>query len=260
LLRGKSVLPFISQESRAPGASNRLAISDLERYEPEFSARTVITSGQVATFGTIAAALALAFAVAPGMTSTALSDTLAGWFLANASFRGLLLLAGARVPRRAEPPPLGERDLPVYSILVPLYHEAEVLPVLVRALSALDYPHECLDIKLIVEVDDEETRAALDAITLDACFEVVVVPHGEPRTKPRACNHALESARGDLLVIYDAEDRPEPDQLQKAASLFSTSPRDIACLQARLNFYNARENILTRGIMAQTPQAGYAGI
>ena len=86
-------------------------------------------------------------------------------------------------------------------------------------------------------------------------FEVVVVPRGEPRTKPRACNYALNFAKGSFAVIYDAEDRPERDQLRKAVATFRARPANIACLQARLNFYNAEENSLTRGIMAQTPPA-----
>jgi hypothetical protein len=43
--------------------------------------------------------------------------------------------------------------------------------------------------------------------------------------------------------------------LRKALHAFNTGPRELACLQARLNFFNARECWITRGIMAQTPQA-----
>jgi cellulose synthase/poly-beta-1,6-N-acetylglucosamine synthase-like glycosyltransferase len=56
----------------------------------------------------------------------------------------------------------------------------------------------------------------------------------------------LAAAGGDLLVIYDAEDRPEPDQLRKAAWLFQHSPENLACVQARLNYYNPNQNTLTR--------------
>ena len=44
------------------------------------------------------------------------------------------------------------------------------------------------------------------------------VPAASPRTKPKACNYALAAARGDLVTIYDAEDRPEPLQLRRAAA------------------------------------------
>ncbi|HEX4294222.1 MAG TPA: glycosyltransferase family 2 protein [Rhizomicrobium sp.] len=59
-------------------------------------------------------------------------------------------------------------------------------------------------------------------------------------------NFALPFARGEFVVIYDAEDRPEPDQLRKAVAMFRALPQTTACLQARLAFYNAPENWLTR--------------
>ncbi|HTQ15024.1 MAG TPA: glycosyltransferase [Rhizomicrobium sp.] len=220
--------------------------SDLELYEPEYSARRVVTCPQAIALGGVLLGSALAFALAPGETSAAVSGALGAWFVANAAFRVALLAAGARVAQMPPVPPLADDMLPVYSILVPLFHEAEVVPSLLRALSALDYPRDRLDIKLIVEADDAQTAAALQAHGLDAHFTIVVVPEGYPRTKPRACNHALLSARGELLVIYDAEDRPDPDQLRKAAALFRASGNDVACLQARLNFFNAHENILTK--------------
>jgi cellulose synthase/poly-beta-1,6-N-acetylglucosamine synthase-like glycosyltransferase len=56
----------------------------------------------------------------------------------------------------------------------------------------------------------------------------------------------LATGTGKYCVIYDAEDSPDPDQLKKAALAFSSLPEDIACLQSKLNFYNASENVLTR--------------
>ena len=77
-------------------------------------------------------------------------------------------------------------------------------------------------------------------------FEIIIVPRSQPQTKPKACNFALRFARGEYLVIYDAEDRPEPDQLRKVVATFRRSPPNTACLQCRLNYYNAGENWLTR--------------
>ena len=73
-----------------------------------------------------------------------------------------------------------------------------------------------------------------------------MVPDLHPRTKPKALNYALPLARGDYLVIYDAEDRPERDQLRKALAAFRQGPPNLACLQAKLNLYNADDNWLTR--------------
>ena len=137
-------------------------------------------------------------------------------------------------------------DLPVYTILAPLYDEPEVVPQLIRAFSALDYPAECLDIKLLLEEDDERTLAAIKALNLPPYIELLHVPNLAPRTKPKACNYGLAFARGTFTVIFDAEDIPDPDQLKRAVAKFAASGPETACLQARLNFYNPRDNWLTR--------------
>ena len=146
---------------------------------------------------------------------------------------------------------LPESDLPAYTILVPLYHEASALPGLVEHLRKMDYPPEKLRILLLIEADDEETQGALANIEIAPPFEVVMVPVSMPRTKPKACNVGLRLATGDLLVIYDAEDRPETDQLRKAAAVFAKSPAEAVCLQAKLNFYNRDRNFLTRLFTAE---------
>ncbi len=144
-----------------------------------------------------------------------------------------------------------ESELPTYTVLVPLYKEREIADKIVSAALSLDYPREKLDVKLLLEEDDDETRRAVEGMDLPGCVEVVIVPKGLPRTKPRACNHGLERARGEFLVIYDAEDRPDRDQLKKAVSIFrqlerTRKARKVVCLQAKLNYYNPRQNWLTK--------------
>lgn len=143
--------------------------------------------------------------------------------------------------------------LPRYAVLVPLYDEAEVLPHLVFGLSRLDYPRERLDVLLVLESRDEKTRRAAARLALPSHMRVVVVPQGGPRTKPKALNYALTFTDADLVVVYDAEDRPEPGQLRAAVREFSEGGSDLACVQARLNVYNPYRSFFTRGIMAQTP-------
>ncbi|MFH1023352.1 MAG: glycosyltransferase [Planctomycetota bacterium] len=159
---------------------------------------------------------------------------------------GLLRRFTVTVPDRALDA-LRDETLPVYTVLVPLYHEGNVVPSLLRALERIDYPRDRLDVKLLLESDDPETAEALARQEIPAGIGIVVVPPGVPGTKPRACNEGLALARGEFLVIYDAEDRPEPDQLKKAVAAFRSLPPAVACLQARLNFYNAFDNLLTRG-------------
>jgi cellulose synthase/poly-beta-1,6-N-acetylglucosamine synthase-like glycosyltransferase len=141
---------------------------------------------------------------------------------------------------------LAESSLPVYSVLVPLYREAAVAADLIAALERLDYPHDRLDVQLLLEEDDLETIAHVRSLAPPEWIRVVVVPPGSPKTKPRACNHGLIAARGEFLVIFDAEDRPEPDQLKKAVVAFRRVPPAVACLQAKLNCYNRSKNLITR--------------
>ena len=151
-----------------------------------------------------------------------------------------------RSPDRAALTSLAEGALPVVTILCPAYREAAGVPPLLRALARLDYPMDRLDVKLLLERDDRDTIDVARAQNPPFPLDVVVVPEGEPRTKPKACNHGLWSARGDLLVIYDAEDRPEPGQLRLAARAFADGPPEVACLQARLNYYDRERTWVTR--------------
>ena len=159
---------------------------------------------------------------------------------------GLLrLLAAFPVPVDHSPPrPLTDAELPVYTVLIPLRDEAKMVPLLRRAMSALDYPSEKLDIKFVVETRSSPTVEAVETVLDDPRFRIVAVPDAAPRTKPKAIDYALPLARGAYVVVYDAEDVPEPDQLRKAASRFAADA-DLACLQAELLPENASENALT---------------
>lgn len=139
-----------------------------------------------------------------------------------------------------------DADLPRYSILVPLYREVAVVPALIAGLSRLDYPIDRLEIILLTEHDDPETRTALERSGLKAHMRVVTVPDGHPKTKPRALNYGLQLAHGDLIAIFDAEDIPEPQQLRCAASAFAMADDRLACVQARLKIFNPGDSVFTR--------------
>ena len=67
--------------------------------------------------------------------------------------------------KQSETPPtprVGDAELPIYTILVPLFREAKVLGALVESLRRLDYPATKLDIKLILEEVDSETIEAVE--------------------------------------------------------------------------------------------------
>ena len=149
---------------------------------------------------------------------------------------------------------IADAELPLYTVLVPLFREAHMLPHLLKALQRIDYPVGRLDVKIVLEEADPQTLAVAAGLDLPGHVSIVVVPDGQPRTKPKALNYALQLARGDLVAIYDAEDAPEPEQLRQAVAAFRALPPEFACLQARLNIHNRNASWLTRGIMDQTPE------
>jgi cellulose synthase/poly-beta-1,6-N-acetylglucosamine synthase-like glycosyltransferase len=159
------------------------------------------------------------------------------WLVALGSRDGVDAPAPARTPNRA---------LPVITILLPLFRDAKALPMLAHAIDALDYPTYKKDVKLLLEERDRETIFEAYRLRLDKKFHIIIVPAQAPRTKPKACNVGLELARGELIVIYDAEDCPEHDQLRKATAAFAGRDDSLACVQARLNYYNRNDNWLTR--------------
>lgn len=146
---------------------------------------------------------------------------------------------------------INEETLPAYTVFCPLYKEWPVIPQFINAMSQLDYPKNKLQVMLLLEENDLETIDAIKTIELPSYFEIVIVPHSFPKTKPKACNYGLTKATGEFAVIYDAEDIPDPLQLKKAVLGFKKSNEQTICLQAKLNFYNAKQNLLTRIFTAE---------
>ncbi len=146
----------------------------------------------------------------------------------------------------AEARAVSDRQLPVYTVLVPAYKEPQVVAAVVASMAALEYPPSRLEVLLLLEEDDAETIAAARTACRGTPVRVVLVPAGEPRTKPKACNYGLMLSAGEFVTIYDAEDHPEPLQLRRAVVAFRRSARDVACLQARLSYHNAEQNLITR--------------
>lgn len=147
-------------------------------------------------------------------------------------------------------PAAGEAEMrgkwPLISVMVPMFREENIADRLVGRLARLNYPRELTDVLLVVEETDTVTRNALPGVALPFWMRVVTVPDGPIRTKPRALNYALNFCRGEIIGVWDAEDRPEPDQLHKVARHLHFAPPQVACVQGALDFYNPRTNWLAR--------------
>jgi cellulose synthase/poly-beta-1,6-N-acetylglucosamine synthase-like glycosyltransferase len=237
---------FVHREAEVAVACR--AAYDLRARQPQYSAGTMSSRMPLTWFAAGMAGVAALVAVQSSLTivvDIALALIFLGW--SGLRVVAMLLAFTPHYPRIR----IGNDGLPIYSIIVAIYREAETARDLVAALSKLDYPKERLDIKLVVERDDMETQLALDLMDLGAPFEIVIAPSAGPRTKPKALNAALPFARGRYVAVFDAEDRPEPHQLRIALAAFDTGDPKLACVQARLTIDNTRDNWLTRLFTAE---------
>lgn len=230
------------------------ALTDQAEAAPsaEASCRSLARRPIAVAFAVVMLALLSGAVFAPTVTG----GVLTGWaVIALAAMTALRLiailselcarpgLARQFASTRNAPP---DARLPRISILVPLLRENDITPDLTQRLGALDYPRDRLDILFVLERADGGTHTALSARTLGPGMRIVTVPSGTIRTKPRALNYALDFAQGDIIGIYDAEDAPDPNQLRIVAAAFDRAPAKVACLQGKLDFYNARQTWLTR--------------
>ncbi|QQR77298.1 MAG: glycosyltransferase [Candidatus Moraniibacteriota bacterium] len=204
--------------------------------------------------------IALAFVVGvllrPISTLIAVTAILTSIYFLDVLFNAFFVVRSLKKPPEVsfsdeELATLRDEQLPLYSILCPLYREAHILPGFLDAIGKIDWPKEKLEALLLLEENDQETIDAATEMNLPSFVRIVVVPHSEPKTKPKACNYGLSMTRGEYVVIYDAEDIPDPLQLKKAYLGFQTLSRDVWCLQAKLNYFNANQNILTRLFTAE---------
>lgn len=138
-------------------------------------------------------------------------------------------------------------QLPRVSVLVPLLHEKEIATALIARLTRLTYPKSLLQIVLVLEEGDDMTRETIARTTLPSWFDVIEVPQANRlRTKPRALNYALDFCNGSIIGVWDAEDAPEVDQIDRIVQHFAHAPRNVACVQGVLDYYNARTNWISR--------------
>lgn len=216
------------------------------RVPPAESCRTLDTRRLTRLAAAGAASLAAAAILAPVQTFAALFLLATLSLLVTTAFKIATALATLRAETMPPPPALPDAALPPITLFIALYREDEIASRLIRRLDRLDYPRDRLELVLIVEDDDHATRAALDRAALPAWMRVLSAPEGTIRTKPRALNLALDAAQGDIVGVYDAEDAPEPDQLRKVAAAFAAAPPDMACVQAKLDFYNPRTTWIAR--------------
>jgi len=220
------------------------------------SALKTLTTWQKIGLGAVIESLVIGLILNPLLTIQVVVAALSAIYFIDVIFNFFLIFKSLHFPpeidvSNKEINEIKDKDLPVYSILCPLYREAQVLPNFIESISRLNWPKDKLDVILLLEEDDTQTLDAVKSLELPGFIRTLIVPNSSPKTKPKACNYGLNFATGEYIVIFDAEDQPEPDQLKKAYLGFAKAGKKVVCLQAKLNYHNPHQNLLTRLFTAE---------
>lgn len=229
------------EEARAFGAAS----DHLSSTRPEFSARSGLTIVQRLLGWLAVLSLIAGLVFSPDLTLLGIEIAFGAVFGIIIVLRITSVLSG-RLARQAKPSLLPDHQLETITYLVPLKDEPNVVASLIEAITQLDYPRHKLDVKLLIEADDDRTLNAVLAANPPAWFEIIPVPPGEPRTKPKALNYGLNFARGEIIAILDAEDRPDAGQSRAAAEALRLGDRRLAVVQAPLAIHNGADGWLAR--------------
>lgn len=216
------------------GATVR-ARDHLRTARPTLSAATGLSRGQAAATVAMLTGLVLLWALTPVDLGAALLSVCGAAFICLIGMRTAAALGLGRTSIHESFIEPDVTTLPRYAVLAALHHEAEAAPHLIAALDRLRYPRALLHGQLLIEADDRATLEAIRSLTLPAWLEVTLVAPMAPRTKPKALNVGLARTDARLLAVFDAEDRPDPDQLLRAAAAFAEGPKNLACVQAALD-------------------------
>jgi cellulose synthase/poly-beta-1,6-N-acetylglucosamine synthase-like glycosyltransferase len=225
--------------------------SGLADRVPLVSARSLVSKGQRNAIIGVGVVVLLGLVLSVRITFTAIMALFTFIYLFAVVYRVVLFLRSVRghsveMVTDEEALRVPDADLPFYTVMIAAYREAAVIGKLIENIGQFEYPIDRLEVLILIEEDDEETLETLRHVDAGPQFKLVVVPPGEPRTKPKALNFGLTMARGDIVAVFDVEDTPDILQLRRSAVALNRFGPEVACLQAKLSYGNSEQNFITR--------------
>ncbi len=156
----------------------------------------------------------------------------------------LLRLSRRTLPREAS---RWEAPLPMVTVQLPIYNEAEVVTRLVDAAARLDYPRDRLQIQLLDDSTDETRHRAARRVAHWRERGVQVEHHVRERRrgfKAGALAEAMPRAQGEFILILDADFVPPRDLIRRLLPPFMDP--EVGMVQARWDHLNEEASLLTR--------------
>jgi cellulose synthase/poly-beta-1,6-N-acetylglucosamine synthase-like glycosyltransferase len=150
--------------------------------------------------------------------------------------------------RSSNPRPIAPlRPLPRVTVQLPIYNEVYVVERLLAAVTAIDYPRELVEIQVLDDSTDDTVEVIRRAVARyrQSGFDIVHL-HRASREgfKAGALERGCARARGDLLLIFDADFIPAPDILRRSVDFFSDPA--VGMVQTRWSHVNRDYSLLTR--------------
>ena len=142
------------------------------------------------------------------------------------------------------PPVRNENYKPFVSIMIPAHNEESVIATTVETVLKLDYPNF-----EIIAIDDRSTDNTASVLKdLEQKYPNKVIAFIRPKDafpgKSAVLNDALEFAKGEAILVFDADATMEPNFLTNL--VYELEPKDVGAVQARKIVRNKDVNLLTK--------------
>ncbi|KUP04414.1 glycosyltransferase [Bacillus coahuilensis m2-6] len=145
------------------------------------------------------------------------------------------------------------RSLPTVSVLVPAHNEEVVIEDTIKAMLKLRYPKDKLEIIIINDNSSDGTGAIADRYARRYPFLKVLhtrPPHAG-KGKSGALNQGYNMSSGEIVVVYDADNTPEPDAVTYLV-MGLVNDQKAGAMVGKFRVINAHQSLLTRFINIET--------
>lgn len=137
-----------------------------------------------------------------------------------------------------------DSELPFVSVLIPMHNEEQVLQYVLDALLECNYDKDRFE---IIPINDNSSDRTADILEEYQSRHPLIRPlhrNSEERGKPASLNDAMQLAKGEIIIVFDADYRPGKDLLRQLALGFADP--EVGAVMGRVVPYNSNANWLTR--------------